>query len=628
MSGDLFGNRDRELGKFHMIFIGAFTLFVFTAAILEQLGASERTIVYLFLAYTLGTYACIGTASRTMRLSEFHVAGQRVPPFYNGMAIGADWMSGTIFIGFAGAFYTLGYDSLAYVVGWSGGFVLVAILFAPYLRKLGVYSVSDFLHVRFGGGFARFLGVCVLLCCCFVILVAQLSATGIVAARFFDLPFEFAVATGVLGIVVCSMLGGMRAITWTQSAQYIVIVAAFLIPVMWMSGGTAGMPIPHLSYAEALKQTSAIEIGVSGYGAADPASLMPDLAMFQTYDRFNFLALIFCLMAGTATLPHLLMRYFTAETVRQARVTPGWGLLATMVLLLAAPAYGAFVKLEIFTTIVGSSVGNLAEEAAWLFDWGRIEGRELVQLCGEPVRSFEQVLQVCGGDHTIVPSDLKFDPDMIVLGAPDIAGMPFVITAMVAAGAMAAILSTATGLVFAIGSAVSHDLYFAILSKHAPTSRQLLVARFSMIGASLGAAYVAVAPPADILTIASWSFSLAAAGLFPALVLGIFWKRCNAYGAVAGILSGFGITLAYMAASILGPDLAPSSGDEFSIAIPGITDGLLPINAGILGVPAGILVMVAVSIVTPAPRDHVRDLVDEIRRPGGETIMKRGRLVR
>ena len=628
MSGEIFGTTDRELGKLHMIYVGAFTIFILAAAILEQLGATERTIVYLYMAFTLGTYACIGIASRTMRLAEFHVAGHRVPPFYNGMAIGADWMSGTIFIGFAGAFYTLGYDSLAYVVGWTGGFVLAAILFAPYLRKLGVYSVSDFLNARFDGETTRVLGVCVLLCCSFIILVAQLAATGIIAARFLDLPFEIAVAAGVLGILVCSVLGGMHSITWTQSAQYIVIAAAFLIPVMWLSGNATGMPIPHLSYADALKQVSAIELGISGHGAADPASLMPDLAMFQTFDRFNFLALIFCLMAGTATLPHILMRYFTAATVQQARVTPGFGLVATMLLLLAAPAYGAFVKLEIFTNVVGTPVGNLADDAAWIFNWGQIQGRELIYLCGEPARSFAQAVLACGGDHIIAPSDLKFDPDMIVLGAPDIAGMPFVITAMVAAGALAAILSTATGLVFAIGSAMSHDLYFAILSKHAPTSRQLLVARICMIAAAIAAAYVAIKPPADILTLASWAFSLAAAGLFPALALGIFWKRCTSSGAIAGMICGFGVCLAYLAAAVFGPDLIPSTGDEIRLALPGITDGILAINAGIIGVPAGLLAMIAVSLATPAPSDQTLALLDEIRRPGGETIMKRGRLVR
>ena len=420
----------------------------------------------------------------------------------------------------------------------------------------------------------------------------------------------------------------MHSVTWTQSAQYIVIAAAFIIPVMWLSGGASGVPLPYLSYAEALEQVSRIELQMSGDAAADPVSLMPDLAMFQTFDRFNFLALIFCLMAGTATLPHILMRYFTAETVRQARVTPGWGLLATLVLLLAAPAYGAFVKLEIFTAVVGTPVVNLPENAAWLFDWGQIEGRELVHLCGEPVRTFEQALIACGDNHTIIPSDIELHPDIVVLGAPDIAQMPFVITAMVAAGALAAVLSTANGLVFAIGSAFSHDLYFAILSKHAPTSRQLLVARICMIGAAVGAASVAIHPPADILTIASWSFSLAAAGLFPALALGIFWKRVNSIGAIAGMLTGFGVTLTYLAVAIIGPDLALSSGDEFRLALPGLTKELLPINAGILGVPAGIGVMIIVSIATPAPRDRTQDLIDELRKPGGETILKRGRLVR
>ncbi len=623
MSGHPYGgSKAQDTHRIHIIYTGAYVAFVLLLATLEQLGIGENLLAYLFVSYTFATYAGIGILSRTNRVSEFHVAGRSVSPLYNGLATGSDWISGSIFIGYAGAFYFLGYDSLAYVIGWSGGFVLIAVLIAPYLRKLGAFTVPDFLHARFGGKSARLLGVIVLLCCSFVLLVAQLTATGLIASRFLDLSFDIALSIGVAGILLCSFLGGMRAITWTQVAQYIVLIIAYLIPAMWMSGEVTGIPIAPLMYGEALQEISVLEAELAVNGLADTVSSGD---RFVAYDPFNFFALIFCLMLGTASLPHVLMRYFTTSSVRGSRTAAGWSLVAVLLLVVTAPAYAAFVKLEIYRNVVGLQVGDLARAAGWIFDWGSVEGRNLIALCGQQASSPELVAQACGGiDHKVLFSDLTFDRDMVVLAAPEITGLPFAITAMVAAGALAAALSTANGLVLAIGNAFSHDIYHAMVDRNAPTSRRLLVARIFLLGTAVAAAYVASARPADLLELATWPFSLAAAGLFPALVLGIWWKRCTAAGAIAGIACGFAVALFYLLGNVYGPDLARGSGDELVWAVAGMTDNVMGLNAGVFGVPAGFLVMIAVSLLTPAPSRDIRDLIDEIRKPAGETILRDG----
>ena len=331
-----------NLGKIYGMYTGGFAAFVILLAILEQVGVPNNVLGFLFVGFTIVIYATIGILSRTMQVSEYYVAGRQVPAFYNGMATAADWMSGASFLAMAGMLYILGYDGLAFVLGWTGGYVLVAVLIAPYLRKFGAYTVPDFLAARFGGSFARFLGIIVLLAASFTYVVAQIRSTGLIAERFLGVPYDIGVFIGIAGILLCSMLGGMRAVTWTQVAQYIVLIIAYLLPVVIMSAQRTGVPIPQLMYGEALQAISALEQGMVDNGLAAAETIKRHLQPFSTYDPVNFFALIFCLMIGTASLPHVLMRYFTTPSVRDARKSVGWSLLFIFVLYFTAPAYAAF----------------------------------------------------------------------------------------------------------------------------------------------------------------------------------------------------------------------------------------------------------------------------------------------
>src|SRR3989337_1578787 len=350
-----------NLGRIYTIYTGGFIAFIVLMAILSGIGVPNRVIGYLFMGFTIVIYAVIGIMSRTMQVSEYYVAGRKVPAVYNGMATGADWMSGASFVGMAGTLYALGYDGLAFVLGWTGGYVLVSVLLAPYLRKFGAYTVPDFLSARYNGNMARFIGVLVLLACSFTYVVAQIYATGIIASRFLGMSFEIAVYAGLAGILVCSMLGGMRAVTWTQVAQYIVLIIAYLIPAIWMATVKTGIPLPQVMYGQALQGISALE---AAQGIA-VGHIVP--FAHGGFNAANYFLLILCLMVGTASLPHILMRYFTTPSVREARNSVAWSLFFIFLLYFTAPAYAAFSKLEVYSTVIGRS---LDEVRPWLLTYG------------------------------------------------------------------------------------------------------------------------------------------------------------------------------------------------------------------------------------------------------------------
>ena len=320
------GDFTSNLGRIYAIYTGGFFGFIAIVGILEQMGVGQKYLGYMFMGLTILVYAFIGVVSRTSDVGEYYVAGRKVPAFYNGMATGADWMSAASFIGMAGTLFLLGYDGLAFVLGWTGGYVLVAVLIAPFLRKFGAYTVPDFLAARYGGNTARLCGVLVLMACSFTYVVAQIFGTGLIAQRFLDMNFELACFVGLAGILVCSMLGGMKAVTWTQVAQYIVLIVAYIIPVAWMSAKKFGLPIPQLTYGQALEQISILEQSFIKNGLA-PATMKIHEAPFTSYTPANYFWLIFCLMVGTASLPHVLMRYFTTPSVKEARVSVAWSLL-------------------------------------------------------------------------------------------------------------------------------------------------------------------------------------------------------------------------------------------------------------------------------------------------------------
>ena len=534
----------KNLGRMYGTYTGGFIGFIILLAILEQVGVPNRILGYLFVGFTIPVYAVIGVMTRTAQISEYYVAGRRVPAFYNGMATGADWMSAASFVGMAGTLFLLGYDGLAWVLGWTGGFVLVSILIGPYLRKFGAYTVPDFMSFRFGGNFARFIAVVVLVCCSFTYVTAQIYGTGIIASRFLGMQFEIAVFAGLVGILLCAMLGGMRAVTWTQIAQYIVLIIAYLTPIVILSTKHYGIPIPELTYGPAIAEITAREQQMLATGLTTAAALKPHIQPFINYSPLNFFAIIFCMMVGTASLPHILMRYFTTPSVREARQSVAWSLLFIFLLYFSAPAYAAFSKLEVYTNIIGKNVDAVRP---WIFTWGQLG---LIQVCGKNAANLETIVAACkaiaGHAGVIRLQDLVINTDVIVLSTPEIAGLPYVITGLVAAGGLAAALSTADGLLLAIANALSHDVYYKMLDPNAPTIRRLTVARVLLFVVAVAAAYLASTKPGDILAMVGWAFSLAMAGNFPALVMGVWWKRTTAAGAVCGMIAGFGLCIFYL----------------------------------------------------------------------------------
>jgi len=723
------GDFVNNLGKIYGIYTGGFFAFVIILGIAEQLGVPNKYLGYAFVFLTLAVYAFIGVVTRTTQVSEYYVAGRRVPAFYNGMATGADWMSAASFVGMAGTLFLLGYDGLAFVLGWTGGFVLVAIFVAPYLRKFGAYTVPDFLSERFGGNFARFLGVIVLVCCSFTYVTAQIYGTGLIAQRFLGMDFTVAVYVGLIGILLCAMLGGMRAVTWTQVAQYIVLIVAYMTPVIILSSQKFGIPIPQLTYGQAILEIASLENSMAAQGlaatvkdaAGNAVFAKPHIAPFTSYSPLNYFGLILCLMVGTASLPHILMRYFTTPSVREARVSVAWSLLFIFLLYFTAPAYAAFSKLEVYSLISNNGAGTaFAALPDWIETYSKLN---LVNIHGISLQTFYDVINVVkggAGDAAAVAAQLKatgaetagsfaamkepakaamleaaranlgsnpdqiwdafrtvvlpavaqaagntkgvllhsalaINPDVIVLSTPEIAGMPYVIAGLVAAGGLAAALSTADGLLLAIANALSHDIYYKMIDTHAPTHRRLIVARILLVLVAIAAAYTASTKPADILAMVSWAFSLAAGGLFPVLVLGIWWKRANTFGAVMGIIAGFGVTLMYLVVtryfphfgvdylgmySNLNPvnwanlvdiaklklDTAKWTYDAVGVAHPLAGKvgwfNVNNISSALFGLPVGFITIFVVSLLTPAPSQKIANLLDQIRRPRGEMVLQ------
>jgi len=704
-----------NLGRIYATYTGGFFAFVILLAILEQLGVPNHIIGYGFVFLTILVYAVIGVLSRTADSGEYYVAGRSVPALYNGMATGADWMSAASFIGMAGSLFLLGYDGLSFVLGWTGGYVLVAILIAPFLRKFGAYTVPDFFAARYEGNFPRFLAVIVLLACSFTYVVAQIFGTGLIAQRFLGMDFELAVYVGLAGILLCSMLGGMKAVTWTQVAQYIVLIVAYLIPVIWLSTKKYGIPIPQLTYGQAIADITQLEKKMLADGLASAATLKSHTMPFVNYSMGNYFALILCLMVGTASLPHILMRYFTTPSVREARVSVAWSLFFIFLLYFTAPAYAAFSKLEVYSLIAKKTA--LADLPQWIYTWGKAG---LVNICGKAAASKDAVIQACQAvaNHPGVlrHQDLALNPDAIVISTPEIAGLPYVISGLVAAGGLAAALSTADGLLLAIANALSHDLYyktitpmnrvlrwfisllavvaalvglFALFATGAPilgisraiwltgvillvlaiaayiwslsdeVGKRLLISRVLLLVVAAYAAATAATRPADILAMVAWAFSLAAAGIFPALVLGVWWKGTTRAGAIAGMIVGFGLCLFYLVTTRYWPHIGvqyfgmssllnPATGAPLisaadmakHLADPNVANGpvlisnplaskvgwlnINNISSALFSLPIGFLVIWVVSLMSRKPSEEVTRLVDAARRPKGGPILRDG----
>lgn len=672
-----------RLCRYYLLFTAGFAAFLLALSVLEQEGMPRAWIGYLFMLVTITLYATIGVISRTSNVTEYYVAGRRVPAMFNGMATAADWISAASFISLAGGLYLNGFDGLAFIMGWTGGYCLVALLIAPYLRKFSQYTIPDFLAARYGSGTdkrgasVRVVAVAATIIVSFTYVVAQIYAVGLIASRFTGVDFSVGIFLGLASILVCSFLGGMRAITWTQVAQYIIILVAFLIPAMWLSVKHADNPVPQIAYGKVLPQLSAREhvletdpkenevraifrqraqsyqeriAGLPGsweqgrlaaqrqldhlrqrntslfdirnaerYLIAYPKSpdearvlwqaaqaqnrkraepIIPHAQPFPAADREqsdikrnNFLALVFCMMLGTAALPHILMRSYTTPSVHETRVSVFWALFFILLIYLTIPALAVLVKYDIYSALVGTQYTNLP---TWVSYWANVDKLS-------PLISIVDVNR----DGIVQLAEISIDADVLVLATPEIAGLPYVISGLVAAGGLAAALSTADGLLLAISNALSHDIYYKVVDPSASTQKRVTISKLLLLAVAFIAAYAASQKPADILSLVGVAFSLAASTLFPPLVLGVFWQRANYQGALAGMLAGFGVCLYYMlhTSTMLGGN---ASGQWLHIA---------PISAGIFGVPAGLAAAILVSWLTPAPGRRSRGLVEHIRAP-------------
>ena len=597
------GNFIDNLGRVYAMYTGGFLVFIILMAILEQFGVSAATIGILFVTFTVCIYALIGWLSRTMQVEAYYVAGREVPALYNGMATAADWMSGASFVALAGGIYFGGYGYLGFIVGWTGGYVLVNSLMAPYLRKFGCYTVPDFIGTRYGGNVARFCAVIILVVTSFTYVTAQINASGTIAARALQIPFEFGVWIGLLGILLCSMLGGMRAVTWTQVAQYIVLIIAYLVPVIWMSNKQGFGIIPHFGYGDAVARIQELEplVGL-GTAAAESAPFGGVRTLMTPHndpqggmDSWKFVTLALCMMAGTASLPHILMRYFTTPSVRAARKSVAFSLFFIFLLYFTAPALATLTKLQLLDPNLATAVIGQSFEAVKSLEW---------------VRNWESVnmlwLSDSNGDGILQLNEFFMRPDIVVLATPEIAGLPYVISGLVAAGGLAAAMSTADGLLLAIANALSHDLYYKIIDPKADTKHRLVVARVLLIVIGALAAIIASLQLTGILGAVAWAFCFACSGLFFPLVLGVWWKRANTQGAIAGMICGFVAGSAYLYYVYTG-------GTPWM--------GIDHLRFGMIGMPVSLIAMVVVSLMTPAPDAETQAMVDEVRIPSGETIL-------
>jgi cation/acetate symporter len=664
------------------IFVVLFLLFLGTLAVSEQMGLRKIWVGAIFLFSTVFLYALIGIYGRTSTAFEYYTAGRRIPAMYNGMAVAADWMSAASFISMAGGLYLQGFSGsgsqpggLVYILGWTGGFCLVGLLVAPYLRKMELYTLPDYFGVRYGGRWPRIIAAWSAVLCSFTYVVAQIYGVGLITSRLTGVQFEIGILLGLGGVLVCSFLGGMRAVTWTQVVQYVVLILAFSIPVSWLAYKQMGNPLAMVMYGQQLPKIAALERALTSseveqevihqYGksstdyarklenipealevqkklfkenirrlvsvhadesiilaarrelgdlprdessakerwtkamientdrakplagmpehttpfAGDPDGSPNDQELFKS-SRRNFLALMFCLMVGTAGLPHLLTRFYTTRSVADTRNSVTWSLLFISLLYLSAPALAVMVKYEIMGHLAGQRFDELP---VWIAQWTKLDPTLI---------SVSDV----NGDHILQFAELKLGADIVMLATPEIGGLPYVVSGLVAAGGLAAALSTADGLLLTIGNALAHDLFYRGEGNRAGAVRRVMLSKFALLLVALLASYVAAQRPADILFLVSASFSLAGAAFVPAMLLGIFWRGVTREGATCGMLTGLFLTVYYMLVN------AAVVRSLFGLSGDGLWFGIDPVSAGVFGVPVGFLITVIVSSFTSRGR--------------------------
>ena len=548
---------------------------------------------YLLVGITFTIYIVIAIWSRAQSTKEFYIAGAGINPVINGMATAADWMSAASFLSMAGLISVLGYGGSQYLMGWTGGYVLLALCLAPYLRKFGKFTVPDFIGERYYSSNARFIALICAIFISFTYVVGQMKGVGVAFSRFLEIPFENGVIIGIGIVFFYAVLGGMKGITYTQVAQYCVLIFAFTVPAIYISLQATGNPIPQVGFGsktmdgvyllEKLNQLS-VDLGFEKYTDINRTTLI------------NVFFITAALMFGTAGLPHVIVRFFTVPKVRDARISAGWALLFISILYTTAPAVAAFAKVNLINTV---SNARYADVPDWFKNW---ENTGLLQFDD---KNQDGVIQYVADSQI---NELTVDPDIMVLANPEIAALPNWVIALVAAGALAAALSTAAGLLLVISSAISHDLLKKIFRPSISDKQELFFARLSAAIAIAIAGIFGIYPPAFVAQVVAFAFGLAASSIFPVLIMGIFSKRINSAGAVVGMISGLIFTLSYIVFfKFISPELNTSDYWLFGVSPEGI---------GVIGMLINFFFAITISSITKSPPEEIKILVNKIRQPG------------
>lgn len=714
-----------NLGKIYTMYVCGFLAIAIILMLFERLGVDGTLLIDVMFGLPFAIYLLTGFLARTAKPVEFYAAGRIVPGVCNGMAMAAANLPAVWFTGLAGTLYVLGYDGLAVPLGVMSGFLLAAVLFAPSMRKSGALSVADFLGARFGP-LARVLAAVMVVACSLPLLIAAIEVAATAATTIVAVPYGWAVSMMASILLITALFGGMKGVTWAAVGQCIIVVIAYLLPLFFIAAKTYGAVPPQLAYGATLNELSGLEMSMLEKGLADASTFKPYLKPFLQLDRQNFFALLLCLALGTAAMPHVLQRSLTASTVRESRFAYAWAAFFVLLIAVSAPAYAVLAKREIFSLIVNGTafadVPSWLESASQrgLIDLHGVSLRLLddviaavgagagdVNSAGDhlqahaldsaarwaaikdPVRSALLDVAKSAQDltadakwaafrNTILPAAalaagnktgllthgaMSIDAGMVMFALPKMAGLSGLIDALLPIGAIAAALALAGSVLVAISTTISHDLYHKLIDRNAPDGRRLLVSRLALLVALAAATWFALQRSADILVMATWPFSLAAAGLFPALVLGIWCKRANAWGAVPGMAAAFALCLYYLAgthyfaadfydawsglsnasasAAMRFADLkalwSAAEGDAKSAAWealeghargtatkPGIANwfGLYGVAAAVFAVPVGLLAILLVSLVTPRPPEERRAFVDAIRKPRGPVALQ------
>lgn len=582
---------------------------------------SLQWLTWIVVGLSFILYIAIAIWSRAHNTGDFYIAGKGVSPIANGMATAADWMSAASFISMAGLIAFLGYDGSVYLMGWTGGYVLLALLLAPYLRKFGKFTVPEFIAERYYSKTARVVAVICLIFISFTYVAGQMRGVGIVFSRFLEVEITVGLIIGMGIVFVYAVLGGMKGVTYTQVAQYCVLIFAYTVPAVFIAIQLTGNPIPQLAFGS--------EVDGSGMALLDKLDDIVTSLGFNQYttgakSRIDVFCITLALMVGTAGLPHVIVRFFTVPKVRDARISAGWALLFIAILYTTAPAVGSMARYNLINTIqtgeVGAEEGNLAYESrpGWFTTWENTglltfedkndDGR--VQYYNDASPEFASQAEQFGWQG----NELKVDRDIMVLANPEIAGLPDWVIALVAAGAVAAALSTAAGLLLVISAAISHDIVKGIFMPNISDKNELRAGRIAAAVAILVAGYLGFDPPGWVAQVVAFAFGLAAASLFPAILLGIFFKRVNREGAIAGMLTGLLFTYGYIEffkglfLKWAGAPWGTNTAEHWFL-------GISPEGIGVIGMCLNFVVAISVSYMTKPPPEHIQHLVEHIRVP-------------